>query len=73
MIENFLFSLNVVVPVFVVMFLGYVLKKRDIISSGFLASGNKIVYYIGLPTLLFRGVYNTFRCRRVRVGHVMPN
>jgi len=56
--ENFLFSLNVVVPVFVVMFLGYVLKKWDVISSGFLASGNKIVYYIGLPALLFRGVYS---------------
>jgi len=55
--ENFLFSLNVVVPVFVVMFLGYILKKWGVISSGFLTSGNKIVYYIGLPALLFRGVY----------------
>ena len=57
MLEDFLFSLNVVVPVFLVMFLGYVLKKWDIISPGFLASGNKIVFYIGLPALLFRGVY----------------
>ena len=57
MLDNFLFSLNVVVPVFVVMLLGYILKKREIISSGFLASGNKIVYSIGLPVLLFRGVY----------------
>ena len=57
MAENFLFSLNVVVPVFVVMFLGYILKKWGVISSGFLTSGNKIVYYIGLPALLFRGVY----------------
>ena len=59
MLDNFLFSLNVVVPVFVVMLLGYILKKREVITPGFLASGNKIVYYIGLPALLFRGVYNT--------------
>ncbi|MCL1787752.1 MAG: AEC family transporter, partial [Defluviitaleaceae bacterium] len=59
MLDNFLFSLNVVVPVFAVMLLGYVLKKRDIISPGFLASGNKIVYVVGLPALLFRGVYTT--------------
>jgi predicted permease len=59
MLDNFLFSLNVVVPVFVVMLLGYALKRREVISSGFLASGNKIVYYIGLPALLFRGVYET--------------
>ena len=59
MLDNFLFSLNVVIPVFMVMFLGYVLKKREVITSGFLSSGNKIVYYIGLPALLFRGVYTT--------------
>jgi len=59
MIENFLFSLNVVVPVFVVMFLGFILKKREVITPGFLESGNKLVYYIGLPALLFRGVYTT--------------
>ena len=59
MLDNFLFSLNVVVPVFMVMFLGYVLKKQEVITSGFLKSGNKIVYYIGLPALLFRGVYTT--------------
>ena len=59
MLDNFLFSLNVVVPVFVVMILGYTLKKQGVISSGFLSSGNKLVYYIGLPALLFRGVYTT--------------
>jgi len=41
------------------MLLGYELKRRDIVSSGFLSSGNKLVYYIGLPALLFRGVYTT--------------
>jgi len=59
MLDNFLFSLNVVVPVFLVMALGYVLKRSGIVSEGFLSSGNKIVYYIGLPVLLFRGVYTT--------------
>ena len=59
MLANFLFSLNVVVPVFVVMILGYILKKTGVISAGFLESGNKIVYYIGLPAQLFRAVYTT--------------
>ena len=57
--NHFLFSLNVVIPVFAVMLLGYVLKKFDIISAGFLSSGNKIVYVVGLPALLFRGIYTT--------------
>ena len=59
MLDNFLFSLNVVVPVFLIMILGYELKRRDIITSGFLAGGNKIVFYIALPALLFRGVYTS--------------
>ena len=59
MLANFLFSLNVVVPVFLVMILGYILKKTGVVSAGFLESGNKIVYYIGLPAQLFRGVYTT--------------
>jgi len=59
MLDNFLFSLNVVVPVFLVMAVGYILKKTGVVSPEFLKSGNKIVYYIGLPVLLFRGVYTT--------------
>ena len=59
MLADFIFSLNVVVPVFLVMILGYILKKTGIIGAGFLESGNKIVYYIGLPAQLFRSVYTT--------------
>jgi len=59
MLDNLIFSLNVVVPIFAVMFLGYVLKKREIITPGFLSVGNKIVFYVALPALLFRGVYTS--------------
>ena len=71
MLDNFLFSLNVVVPVFLIMALGYVLKKTKIISPEFLASGNKIVYYIGLPVLLFRGVYTTDISDFIDVGFIV--
>jgi len=39
------------------MLLGYELKRRELLSAGFLASGNKLLFYIALPIMLFRGVY----------------
>jgi len=59
MLGNFIFSLNIVMPVFVLLLLGYILKKFEITTPAFLASGNKIVFYVALPSLLFRGVYTT--------------
>ena len=57
MLADLIFSLNIVIPVFLMILLGYVLKRIDIITPGYLTSGNKIVFYICLPALLFRGVY----------------
>jgi len=57
MLENLFFSINAVAPLFLVLFLGYTLKKMDFISAGFITSGNKIVFYIALPAALFRSVY----------------
>ena len=57
MLENFLFSINAVAPLFLVLFLGYSLKKMDILTSSFVTSGNKIVFYLALPAALFRSVY----------------
>ena len=57
MLSNFIFSINAVIPVFLIMLLGYELKRRELLSAGFLASGNKLLFYIALPIMLFRGVY----------------
>ena len=58
MLPNLIFSINAVAPLFILLFFGYVLKKRDFISGGFVSSGNKFVFYIGLPAALFRSVYS---------------
>ena len=58
MLTNLIFSINAVAPLFLLLFFGYILKKRDFISGGFVSSGNKFVFYIGLPAALFRSVYS---------------
>jgi len=57
MLDNFLFSLNAVAPLFIVLFLGYALRKKDVLTEGFVSSGNKLVFYVALPASIFLSVY----------------
>ena len=45
--------LNIVLPVFMVIALGYLLRRLGLIDAGFLLQTNRLVYYICLPLLLF--------------------
>ena len=49
----FLEILNIVLPVFVVIGLGTLLRRVGLINSDFLHHTNRLVYYICLPLLLF--------------------
>jgi predicted permease len=45
--------LSTILPVFLVMGLGYGLRHRGLIGDRFLADANRLVYYVCLPCLLF--------------------
>ena len=45
--------LTIVIPVFLVILLGYGLKRLNLIDATFLFQTNRLVYYICLPLLLF--------------------
>ncbi|MFA5515692.1 MAG: AEC family transporter [Desulfuromonadales bacterium] len=49
----FIEILTIVLPVFIVIALGYLLKRLELIDSAFLFQTNRLVYYIALPLLLF--------------------
>ncbi|BCR05522.1 membrane protein [Desulfuromonas versatilis] len=49
----FLEILTIVLPVFLVIALGYLLKRFALIDAAFLFQTNRLVYYICLPLLLF--------------------
>ncbi len=42
-----------IVPLFILIALGYVLKKSSFITEGFIGELNRLVYYIALPAMLF--------------------
>lgn len=68
--ENFIFSLNVTVPVFLVMVLGWALKKQGMLNDNFVTVANKFNFKVTLPFMLFRDIsavdiYGTFDLKYV--------
>jgi len=59
MLDNLVFSLNTVLPVFAVMLIGFFLRRSGFCSEEFFKNGNKIVFYIALPASLFLDTFQT--------------
>ena len=57
--ENLILSFNVVLPIFLTMSLGYVIKKLNMFNDITLDTMNKITFKVFLPVLLFYNVYQT--------------
>lgn len=51
--ENLLFSANAVLPVFVVMIIGFILKQKKLIPEGFWNGLSRYVFLVATPLLLF--------------------
>lgn len=52
--ENLIFSLNATMPVFLMMVLGYILKKINWIDESFASKINSFVFHVPLPVLVFK-------------------
>ena len=50
---SFLFALNATMPVFLVMVLGYFLRRIGMLNQAFCDVGDKFVFQVALPVLLF--------------------
>lgn len=50
--ENLIFSLNATIPIFLVMVVGYVLRRVNMLDDGFVKTLNSFNYKITLPILL---------------------
>ena len=59
MINNFVFSINTALPIFLVMLIGLGLKKGRVIDDSFVKTANTLVFYVALPIKLFYDVSQT--------------
>lgn len=57
--ENFIFSLNSTMPVFLVILLGYILKVKKFLSVEFADMANKLCFNIALPVMLYQDISKT--------------
>lgn len=53
----FLTALHAVLPIILTILLGYLLRRRGFLSENFLAVGNKLVFKLMLPSMLFINIY----------------
>ncbi len=54
----FAFAISVTGPIFVIVTLGFVLRRRGTIDAAFVQTASTLVYRFGLPAILFLGVYD---------------
>ena len=58
MLETFLFALNAILPIVLLIFLGYTIKRVGFLDEAWFKKGNKFIFKLALPVLLFYNVYN---------------
>lgn len=58
MFDVFMYAINAVLPIILLIVLGYLLRRSGFLSESFLKLGNKLVFRLCLPLLLFYNVYN---------------
>ena len=58
MTESFIFAVNTVVPMFIIVLLGGILKKIGFLKDTFLAQSERFVFRVALPSMLFLIIVN---------------
>ncbi len=56
--SNLLFTCNAILPIVLVILLGYYLKKLKFFNENFFKIANKLVFTVFIPFLLFYNIYN---------------
>lgn len=54
--ENFIYSINVTFPIFLVMVIGYLLKQTGMFNENFVTVANRFNFRVTLPFMLFRDI-----------------
>lgn len=56
--NNFIYSANIVLPMFVMVILGYLFKKKHFLDESFFSQSERFVFRIALPSMVFLEVAN---------------
>lgn len=71
MYEAFIFAAEAVLPIILMIALGYVIKRIGLVGKDFFDAGNKLVFRVLLPVMLFCNVYGIERLSDVNPAYVL--
>ncbi len=69
--DSLLFALNAVLPIVILVTLGYVLKKCGFMNAEFSKNANRLVFRVFLPVMLFLNIYNIKDIAKVDFGYIV--
>ncbi len=68
--DSFLFAVNAVLPIVLIVALGYLLKRIKFLGEGFPKTLNKLVFRVLLPCMLFLNVYKIESFSGIGFGYI---
>lgn len=71
MLDVLLFTINCIMPVILIMVLGYILKQVHFFTPEFLKIGNKTVFYVALPVLLYKNIADINDISEIRMDVIV--
>lgn len=69
--ESFVFALNAVAPIILMVAVGYWLKKVGLMKGDFAKAANKLVFRVFLPSMLFLNVYKIDSLGELEFGYII--
>ena len=69
--ESFIFAINAVMPLILMVALGYILKRVGMIKPDFAKVANKLVFRLFLPSTLFLNVYKIGSAADIDIAYVI--
>jgi len=71
MLSTFSYAANAILPLIILIALGYILKQKGMFDYVFFKNANKLVFKVCLPTLLFYNIYNISNLQSMRMDVVI--
>ncbi len=69
--DNFIFSINATIPIFLMILLGWILMKMNLITEEFANVANKYVFKVALPVMLFKDIATTSILKDMNIKFVL--
>ncbi|MBQ9132113.1 MAG: AEC family transporter [Clostridia bacterium] len=69
--DSLIFALNAVMPIIILVAIGYLLKRMGWVDATFAKTANKLVFHLFLPVMLFLNVYKIEGLQNIEIASIL--